>query len=96
MSERIEIHEGVLVLEVVVDDARVSVDVYGSSSNVCGTVRFTFPDRSRRRRRLHLLRRWRDELTPLTLVSIGSTVSLQDPATTFGVPALSAHGVRSA
>lgn len=76
----LEMLQDVLVFDVVVEGAAVSVDIYGSRSNVCGSVRFTFEERAERAAQLRLLRRWQRDQTPLTFVSHGSTVALTDDA----------------
>ena len=75
-----EILQDVCVLDVVVDGADVTVDIYGSRSNVCGSIRFTFADRPHRTEQVRLLRRWQHDQTPLTFVSHGSAVVLTNDA----------------
>lgn len=72
--------QDVLVFDVVVDGADVSVDIYGSRSNVCGCIRFRLRERAERVGRVRLLRRWQQDQTPLTFVAHGSTVVLTDDA----------------
>ncbi len=76
----LEILQDVLVLDVTVEGADVTVDIYGSHSNVCGSVRFTFPVRAERMLQVRLLQRWQREHTPLTFVSHGTTVALTNDA----------------
>ncbi len=76
----VDMLQDVLVFDVVVDGADVSVDIYGSRSNVCGSIRFTFVDRAERAEQVRLLRRWQRDETPLTFVSRGSTVALTNDA----------------
>lgn len=76
----VEILQDVLVLDVVVEGADVTVDIYGSRSNVCGSIRFSFGDRVHRLAQVRLLRRWQRDQTPLTFVSHGSTVVLTNDA----------------
>ena len=80
----LEVLQDVLVLDVVVEGADVMVDIYGSRSNVCGSIRFTFPLRSERAGQVRLLRRWGRDQTPLTFVSHGSTVALTNDAALVG------------
>jgi len=82
--DEIEILQDVVVFEVVTSGKDVHVDVYGSASNVCGSIRFTFVDPAERRAKVRMLRGWRDAQTPLTYVSTGSTIALQNDAATFG------------
>jgi len=83
-SEGVEVLQGVLVLDVAVEGADVLVDVYGSTSHVCGSVRFTFENAKRRRTMADLLRRWAREGTPVTYIRTGSTIALQNDAAVFG------------
>ncbi len=76
----LELLQDVLVFDVVVEGTEVSVDIYGSRSNVCGSVRFTFANRGERADQVRLLRRWQHDATPLTFVSHGSTVALTNDA----------------
>ena len=76
----LELLQDVCVLDVVVDGPEVSVDLYGSLSNVCGSVRFTFDDPRERSAQVRLLRRWQRDQTPLTFVSHDSTVALTNDA----------------
>ena len=80
----LEVLQGVLVLGVSVAGKDLLVDVYGSTSHVCGSVRFTVPGRLVRRRPAALLRRWAEEGRPLTLVQNRARVSLQDDAAVYG------------
>ena len=76
----LEVLQDVLVLDVAVEGAEVNVDIYGSQSNVCGSIRFTFAARPERVAQVRLLRRWQRGQTPLTFVSHGSTVALTNDA----------------
>ena len=76
----LEMLQDVLVFDVTVEGADVSVDIYGSRSNVCGSIRFTFADRVERAAQVRRLRRWQRGQTPLTFVSHGSTVALTNDA----------------
>ncbi len=76
----LEMLQDVLVFDVVAEGADVSVDIYGSRSNVCGSIRFRFEERVERAGQVRLLRRWRHDQTPLTFVSHGSTVVLTHDA----------------
>lgn len=80
----LEMLQDVLVFAVTVDGADVSVDIYGSRSNVCGSIRFTFDDRVERAAQVRLLRGWQRGQTPLTFVSHGSTVALTNDAALVG------------
>lgn len=87
MADRpeVEVVQDVVVLDVAVDRLRstVTADLYGGPSNVCGTVRFRLGDLAACDRAAGVLERWRRHATPLTLVSRGSTVSLQDEQALF-------------
>lgn len=80
----IDVQQGVVVLDVSEDGDHVHVDVYGGAQNVCGTIRFRFPDERDRVRKVASLRRWQQSGTLLTLVANGSTITLQDDVETFG------------
>jgi hypothetical protein len=79
-----EVVQNVLVLDAVVDGSTVDVDVYGSASNVCGTVRIELPEPAGRLVALRQLRRWRHHDTPLTLIVRASAVALQNDHAVFG------------
>jgi hypothetical protein len=81
-----EVLQGVLVLGAVVDGDDVHVDVYGSASNICGSVRFTFADADRRADMVSQLEEWAADGTALTYVQRGSSVTLQDDSALYGDP----------
>ena len=54
----------------------VHVDLYGGRDNVCGSVRFTFPDASDRRRNVTQLREWQRDAVPVALLAYGDTITL--------------------
>jgi hypothetical protein len=89
VQERIELMQDVVVLDVGVDlhQSVVLVDLYGGASNACGTVRLQLPDDERRAEAVRVLDRWRLHETPITLISSGTTVALQNDRAHFG-PAL--------
>jgi hypothetical protein len=76
-----EILIGVLVLGAEADAGDVLVDVYGSSSNVCGSIRFTSAGQAEMLARLQA---WAGAETPLTYVRRGRSVTLQDDASLYG------------
>lgn len=81
----IEIVQGVVVFAVTVSPRGVvDVDLVGGRSNVCGSVRFLFDDRREQRSKVQQLRHWQRSHTPLTFVSNGHTVTLQDDDMVFG------------
>jgi hypothetical protein len=82
----VEVLQGVLVLGAVVDGDDVHVDVYGSASNICGSVRFTFADAAQRSDMVSQLEEWAADGTALTYVQRGSSVTLQDDTALFGDP----------
>ncbi|MGH9213691.1 MAG: hypothetical protein ACRD2C_23900 [Acidimicrobiales bacterium] len=86
MTDRIELVQDVVVFDVGVDDVdqAVLVDLYGGSSNACGTVRFLLSDQAGRDAAIRVLDRWRQQETPLTLVARGTTVALQNDQALFG------------
>ena len=81
MSRSAEIHIGVLVLGAERDGGDVLVDVYGSSSNVCGSIRFTSAGTAEM---LAQLEAWAAAETPLTYVRRGKAVTLQDDGSLYG------------
>lgn len=84
MADGIEVLQDVLVLGVTVDATTVVVDVYGSTANVCGTVRIELPERDRRVAAVVQLGRWQRRDTPLTLIVHEAAVVLQDDHAAFG------------
>jgi hypothetical protein len=86
VSPEVEVLQGVIVLGAHVDGDDVHVDVYGSDSNICGSVRFTFTDSGQRTDMVAQLEHWAADGTPLTYVQRGSSVTLQDDTALFGDP----------
>jgi len=84
VTDRIDVLQDVLVLGVAVDGAVVLVDVYGSTSNVCGSVRFHLPDPSQQRTAVDQIAWWRRQDTPLTLIARHGDVVLQNDHAVFG------------
>jgi hypothetical protein len=74
----VEVLTDVVVLGTTVEGTDVLVDVYGSASNICGSVRFTFTDPTKHSEMTALLTGWALSGTPLTFVRRGTAVSLQD------------------
>lgn len=68
--------QDLLIFEVQELGHDVQVDLYGSRVNVCGSVRFSFPDARDRRRNLVQLRDWMRSSTPLALLTHGDDVTL--------------------
>ena len=71
----------VLVLGAESDGGDVLVDVYGSRSNVCGSIRFTSAGQAEM---LARLQSWAEAQTPLTYVRQGRAVTLQDDGSVYG------------
>lgn len=72
-----EIVQDVLVYGVSVEGNAICVGLYGGTSPICGTVRFTFPDPGQRAANVAILERWERDAVPLTFVSgTGPTISL--------------------
>ena len=82
-GETIEVIQGVFVLAVSERGKDLYVDIYGGDQNVCGSIRFAFPDGKRRRAMRSVLHRWCRHRTPVTFVSRGSTIALQDDRALF-------------
>lgn len=77
MDER-EVLQGVRVFGVDVDGSDVNVDVYGSPSHVCGSLKYTISRGSERRAKVRLLREWALSGTPVTMVTSGASITLVD------------------
>ena len=77
MDER-EVLQGVLVFDVTVEGDTVNVDIYGSTSHVCGSLRYTIERPSERREKVKLLRQWSRDETPVTMVTAGPSITLVD------------------
>jgi hypothetical protein len=86
LDPEVEVLQGVLVLGAAVEGDDVHVDVYGSASNICGSVRFTFADGGQRADMVAQLEEWAENGTALTYVQRGSSVTLQDDTALFGDP----------
>ena len=84
MGSAVEVLQGVVVHAVTVEDDDVLVDIYGSASNICGSVRFTFTDARKRRSMAGLLRRWAADRTPLTFIQTGTSIALQNDSAVYG------------
>lgn len=77
MDER-EVLQGVRIFGVGVDGHDVHVDVYGSASHVCGSLKYTIPGAGERRAKVRLLRAWADAGTSVTMVTAGPSITLVD------------------
>jgi hypothetical protein len=77
MDSGAEVLQGVFVLGAAVEEDVLHVDLYGSTSNICGNVRFTFPEAAERRQMLDLLHRWAADAVPVTFVRTSTSVALQ-------------------
>ena len=71
-----ELVQGLLVLTASELGEDVEVSVYGGRDNVCGSVRFTFPDPLERASVLHRLQAWAAGEEPVALLARGDTMSL--------------------
>jgi hypothetical protein len=83
VTDRIEVLQDVLVLDVTVAGATVVVDVYGSPANACGILRVQLPDTDARRDAVALVRHWGVTNTPLSLIVQGTRVALQNDHAVF-------------
>lgn len=83
-SSDLEVLQGVIVHGVAVDGADLLVDIYGSASNVCGSVRFTFAEPRKRRAMAGLLRRWARDATPVTFIRTAGSIALQNDRAVYG------------
>ena len=64
------------VFDVSTEGDNVLVDLYGGARNLCGSVRFSFPDERERHTTLQRLRRWAERGDLVTLVTVGDTIRL--------------------
>jgi hypothetical protein len=80
----VEVLTGVLALGAVTEGDDVLVDLYGSSSNICGSVRFPIGDAARREQTTQRIEQWAAAQTPLTFVRRGREITLQDDAKLYG------------
>jgi hypothetical protein len=78
VSNGIEVIQNLLIFGVEVDGEELRVDIYGGGDCVCGTLIYTFADRSEREERAELLGRWRDAGTPVTYVRRDGSAALMD------------------
>lgn len=78
MTNGIEIIQNLLIYGVEIDGEELRVDIYGGSDCVCGTLIYTFAERSEREERAELLGRWRDSVTPVTYVRRDGSAALMD------------------
>jgi hypothetical protein len=74
-SER-DLLQDLMILDVAVRDDDIHVSIYGGPRNVCGSVRFNFPDPGTRRTQVNLLRHWQREQLPVALLSAGKRLTL--------------------
>jgi hypothetical protein len=79
----VEILRNVLALGAVVEAGAVLVDVYGSTANVCGSIRFA-ADETQQQQIAGRIEEWAQAGTPLTYVRRGTSVSLQDDTVLYG------------
>lgn len=84
MSDGIDVLQGVVVHGVTVEGDDLLVDIYGSTANICGSVRFTFPDARKRRSMTSLLQRWAKDGTAVTFIQTGTTIALQNDRALYG------------
>jgi hypothetical protein len=68
--------QDLMILDVSVRDDDIHVSIYGGPRNVCGSVRFSFPDPTTRRHQVNLLRHWQREQLPVALLSAGKRLTL--------------------
>jgi hypothetical protein len=68
--------QDLLIFDVQRDGSDVHVDLYGGRENVCGSVRFTFPDPAERRRNVAQLRDWKRAGVPVALLAYGDTITI--------------------
>jgi len=63
-------------MDVAIQGDDIHVSIYGGPRNVCGSVRFNFPDPTTREHQAQLLRQWQREEFPVTLLSAGKRLTL--------------------
>lgn len=78
MSNGIEVIQNLIIFGVEIDGDELRVDIYGGADCVCGTLIYTFANRSEREERAELLGRWRDAGTPVTYVRRDGSAALMD------------------
>jgi hypothetical protein len=78
VSNGIEVIQNLLIFGVEIDGDELRVDIYGGGDCVCGTLIYTFANRSEREERAELLGRWRDAGTPVTYVRREGSAALMD------------------
>lgn len=83
VTDGLEVFQDVVVFGVAAHGPTLLVDVYGGASNLCGSVRLVIPDPESRRSALRLLRRWCRRGTPLSLITRGPAVVLQNDLAVF-------------
>jgi hypothetical protein len=83
VTDGVEVFQDVMVLRVDAHGPAVLVDIYGSAANLCGSVRLVIADPARRRSALRRLERWCRRGTPLSLVTRGPAVALQNDLALF-------------
>ncbi|MCU1346786.1 MAG: hypothetical protein JWL70_3052 [Acidimicrobiia bacterium] len=65
-----------MILDVAVRGDDIHVSIYGGPRNVCGSVRFRFPDAATRRHQAKLLRHWQEAQLPVALLNAGQRLTL--------------------
>jgi hypothetical protein len=74
-SER-DLLQDLMIVDVAVKGDDIHVSIYGGPRNVCGSVRFSFPDPGTRHHQANLLRHWQEEQLPVALLSAGKRLTL--------------------
>jgi hypothetical protein len=74
--EESDLLQDLLIFDVQADGCDVHVDLYGGRENVCGSVRFTFPDAAERRSNITQLKEWHRGEVPVALLAYGETITL--------------------
>lgn len=65
-----------MILDVAIRGDDIHVSIYGGPRNVCGSVRFSFPDPTTRQHQARLLRQWQHEELAVSLLSAGKRLTL--------------------
>lgn len=78
LNHDIEVIQNLLVFGVDSEGEELRVDIYGGEDCVCGTLIYRFTDPVELAERADLLRRWRQDATPVTYVRREGSAALMD------------------
>ncbi|HUR13180.1 MAG TPA: hypothetical protein VM097_01675 [Mycobacteriales bacterium] len=81
-----QVVQGVVALGAHVVGQELQIDLYGGTSPVCASVRYTVPEVRRRRAMHRCVQRWVRAQTPLRLIVAGASVTLREDVVRSGHP----------